>query len=130
MRRLLILCLLLCLSALPVRAETLVDLIADQLRSLGYDRIETESTLLGRTRIEARSVDWDREIIVNPRTGEILRDYSERRSGSSGKSGRSSGGDLLDIKDDDDDEKDDDKKDSDDDRDDDNDSDSDSDGED
>lgn len=130
MRRLLILCLLLCLSALPVRAETLVDRIADQLRSLGYDRIETESTLLGRTRIEARSVDWDREIIVNPRTGEILRDYSERRSGSSGKSGRSSGGDLLDIKDDDDDEKDDDKKDSDDDRDDDSDSDSDSDGED
>ena len=39
-----------------------------------FTRIETEQTWLGRTRIVAEGSQGQREIIVNPNTGEILRD--------------------------------------------------------
>ncbi|MEZ5888546.1 MAG: hypothetical protein R3D56_16935 [Paracoccaceae bacterium] len=58
-------------------AADLVDTILSDLRQQGYDEIEVSRTLLGRTRIEAESAAYHREIIVNPRTGEILRDYWE-----------------------------------------------------
>ena len=41
----------------------------------GYSDITTSQTWLGRTRIIAIGEDSRREIIVNPRTGEILRDF-------------------------------------------------------
>ena len=47
-----------------------------QLKSQGYDDIEVERTWLGRIRIEAENERHEREIIINPRTGEILRDFS------------------------------------------------------
>ena len=72
------------LMALPLRAQTVIDQIAAQLREQGYTRIEVSNTLLGRARIEAKSRDWEREIIVNPRTGEILRDYWEARGKTAG----------------------------------------------
>ncbi len=49
------------------------------LRSQGYREIWFERTLLNRVRITAERRGYDREIVVDPRTGDILRDYSERR---------------------------------------------------
>lgn len=47
-------------------------------------QISVSSTLLGRARIVATSQDGYREIIVNPRTGEILRDVWLSLEGTSG----------------------------------------------
>lgn len=48
--------------------------IVAALRSQGYDEIEVSRTWLGRGRIEAEGPAGSREIIFDPRTGEILRD--------------------------------------------------------
>ena len=45
------------------------------LKAQGYDDIAVERTLLNRERIVARSSTLRREIVLDPRTGEILRDY-------------------------------------------------------
>lgn len=50
--------------------DDLVDILKDQ----GYDQIALEQTLLGRTRILAQKDGGTREIILNVRTGEVLRD--------------------------------------------------------
>ncbi|MFO6464088.1 hypothetical protein ACK8OR_06835 [Jannaschia sp. KMU-145] len=47
-----------------------------RLQAEGFDRIEVSRTLLGRVRIEARGNGQRREIVFNPRTGEVLRDYA------------------------------------------------------
>lgn len=57
-----------------VRAEEPVERILNDLKRLGYQNVSVESTLLRRTRILAQSDEALREIIVNPNTGEILRD--------------------------------------------------------
>lgn len=88
-------------------ARDFADTIVGQLRSQGYSQVTVTSTWLNRTRIFAESRDAQREIILNPRTGEILRDlYTGKDSGSriyddSDNSGRGRGGD--DDNDDDDD---------------------------
>ena len=56
--------------AQDVRSE-----IAAQLREQGYSSVEVSKTWLGRLRFEAVNGAKRREIIVNPRTGEILRDF-------------------------------------------------------
>lgn len=45
-----------------------------QLRNSGYEIIEVSTTLLGRFRIIAQGPEGWREIVINPRTGEVLRD--------------------------------------------------------
>ena len=55
-------------------AKTFTESVLDQLRNQGFDRISVQRTLLGRTQIIARGNGGRREIILNPRTGEILRD--------------------------------------------------------
>ena len=77
----------------PVWAEEPVDRILRDLKKLGYDNISVESTWLRRTRIFAISDEAQREIILNPNTGEILRDLwiPLGKASSSGNSG-----DLLD----------------------------------
>lgn len=50
------------------------DDIVAVLRKQGYETIEVTRTLLGRTRIVATAPWGRREVILNPRTGEILRD--------------------------------------------------------
>ena len=87
----------------PLRAEEPVDRILRDLKRLGYVTVSVESTLLRRTRIFAQSDEAQREIIVNPNTGEILRDLwvplgKASSSGTSGGllgvgSGSGSGGD-------------------------------------
>lgn len=65
------------LSAEDLRAQ-----IAEQLRSQGYANVEITKTWLGRLRFEAFKDDTQREIIVNPRTGEILRDFQSTANGA------------------------------------------------
>jgi hypothetical protein len=55
--------------------ENVQELIVAQLADQGFSRVRISKTLLGRVRIFATSADYSREIIINPRTGEILRDY-------------------------------------------------------
>lgn len=133
----------------PVAAQDagqkLQDALIGQLTQQGFTRVRVSNTMLGRVRIYATSPGKSREIIFNPRTGEILRDYWDDEDDddddlfgtASGSSGSSSGGgdssddrsgpddrdddsddDSDDDKDDDsDDDKDDDEDDSDDDKD-------------
>lgn len=58
----------------PAMAEGVADSIVRQLKRLGFRTVSQERTLLGRVRIVAKRKDGQREIIVNPKTGEILRD--------------------------------------------------------
>mgnify|MGYP000644389250 CR=1 FL=1 len=55
-------------------AVGVTDEIVRQLQADGYTDIVLEKTWLGRIRIRAISPSGTREIIVNPSTGEILRD--------------------------------------------------------
>ena len=70
------------LVAGPARANDFQERLVRQLDRLGYTDIEISRTLLGRAQIIARNGDELREIILNPRTGEILRDYARGESGS------------------------------------------------
>ena len=84
----------------PVQAQDYVGGITGQLRDLGFEQIEVRTTLLGRARIIARSAEGQREIILNPNNGEILRDFWQASPGQSAttqlvdsrNSGGSSGG--------------------------------------
>ena len=64
----------LCLAS-PVLADGRVDAITRQLANQGFGEIKISRTFLGRVRVEALREGREREIIFNPRTGEILRDY-------------------------------------------------------
>ncbi len=65
------------LSAGQALAGTFEDDLVAQLYRQGFSEVEVSRTLLGRIRVVATSATVWREIVVNPRTGEILRDYSE-----------------------------------------------------
>ena len=67
------------LLAVPVWADRLQERIVAQLRAQGYTRIEISRTFLGRSRIVAVSENRWREIVINPSTGLILRDYMVQR---------------------------------------------------
>jgi hypothetical protein len=58
------------------QGDAVAQLLGD-LRAQGYREIWFERTLLNRVRITAERRGYDREIVIDPRTGEILRDYSE-----------------------------------------------------
>lgn len=66
-----------CLWAGLASAQSVQDQIVEQLQDQGFNRITVQRTLLGRTRIEAFSDTLERELVFNPNTGEILRDYWE-----------------------------------------------------
>lgn len=72
----------LCLSlalATPVMADPLQDQVTATLEAQGYEVVSVGHTWLGRIRILAQSDEVRREIVLNPTTGEVLRDYSMRR---------------------------------------------------
>jgi hypothetical protein len=73
----------------PAHSATTEESIVAELREQGFQRIEIRRTLLGRTRILAESSAYEREIILNPATGVILRDYWKTR-GAVGRDGPSS----------------------------------------
>lgn len=101
-------------------AQSAEDSARRQLQRQGFTVTSSRRTLLGRVRILARKGDLRREIVVNPSTGVILRDFTRRLGGddpqpnvlggqgSGGTSGGSGG-----IGDDDDDDGDDDNDDDD-----------------
>lgn len=99
--------------ATPAAAQDYVADIVSQLKQQGFSTIVQERTLLGRVRILASSSDGEREIILNPNTGEILRDLWIPAQGSTRKIAIVDGTDGT--PDDDDDEADDDEDDDDDD---------------
>lgn len=87
-RLVLVLCLVLApLAATAGRADDVRDYIVRELREDGYSDIRLSRTLLGRMRFVATRPDARREIVVNPRTGEILRDYIRFLNSSGGGSG-------------------------------------------
>jgi hypothetical protein len=73
MRHVLMILFLLCPGL--ASAQSVQDQIVSQLTAQGFSRIEVSRTLLGRIKIDARSANLDRELVFNPVTGEILRDY-------------------------------------------------------
>lgn len=109
-------------AALPAFASGFSDKVVRQLRRQGYRDIVVARTLLGRTRITATRGGGLREVVLNPKTGEILRDLwiaadgrsggadlVDDRGGGGGGTGQSGGGaGGLDDDDDDDDDGDDD----------------------
>jgi hypothetical protein len=69
-------------ATLPASAATVEERIAAELQAQGYEIVEANRTWLGRLRFVAETDHIRREIVVNPGTGEILRDYSERAESS------------------------------------------------
>lgn len=80
----LVLAIAVALSGSPLWGQELQDNIVSQLRAQGYSRIEVSRTFLGRTRIVATSDEIWREIVINPNTGLILRDYFVDSSAAKG----------------------------------------------
>ncbi len=68
--------LLFSLWASPVAAAGFEDKIIASLEAQGYAIVEHGFTFLGRLRVVAESADYHRELVFNPGTGEILRDYA------------------------------------------------------
>lgn len=65
-------------------AQSPADSIVKQLQQQGYVEFTVSWTLLGRIHVVAVALDGSqREIVFNPATGEILRDYSRAADGSS-----------------------------------------------
>lgn len=95
--------LILCLAfaTLPgdALADTFRDRVVEELTDDGFTQIRISRTLLGRTRFLATKPGARREIVMNPATGLILRDYLQI-FGDRGSSGSGSG---YDDDDDDDD---------------------------
>ena len=75
MKRLIAISISALVAAGPVSAGTLQDSIVTQLRQQGFTQIEINRTWLGRYRITAKRRALRREIVINPATGTILRDY-------------------------------------------------------
>lgn len=95
------------LTAGMAQAVSFEDAVVAQLRAQGYRTIEVERTLLGRVKISASQTSGRREIILNPRTGEVLRDLWIAAGGSgsmpaiiSGASGSGTSGDDHEDEDD------------------------------
>ncbi len=114
LKRLLIIVLLMVAPPVLADADQVRDLVVRELREDGYSEIRITRTWLGRLRFVARNGNRRREIVVNPATGVILRDYIRwsrdggSESGSKGGSGDSDGEDDDENDDDDDDDEEDD----------------------
>lgn len=57
-------------------AATMSEKVLQNLKAQGYDVVQMDRTWLGRIWVLARSQTLQREIVFNPTTGEILRDYA------------------------------------------------------
>lgn len=68
----------LCLICTPMFAmgQGVQDRILANLQAEGYHRVQISRTFLGRVRVVAQGGDYRREIVYNPTTGEILRDFT------------------------------------------------------
>ena len=80
-------------GTVPALADNEDDII-ERLIEAGFGQIEVTRTLLGRVRIVAFKGNIRRELVINPRTGEILRDVTlvaEGGKSSNGGKGSSNG---------------------------------------
>lgn len=64
-----------------VAAQSVEQSIIAQLTNQGFGNFQISRTLLGRIRIVSQSGTLTREIVFNPTTGEILRDYWQDKDG-------------------------------------------------
>ena len=62
--------------AVPAAAQDIRGEIEAALVAQGYEIVQVGRTWLGRLRVVAQNDEIRREIVVNPTTGEVLRDYS------------------------------------------------------
>jgi hypothetical protein len=87
-------------------AQTVTERVIASLEKAGYRDIEVTRTLLGRTRITGQRGRLTREIVLNARTGEVLRDIIFGTDGSDVSAGLLDDGDRDDdgIPDDEDDD--------------------------
>ena len=74
-RLIIILVLTLAPMSLAAQDQPLRDRVVTILRDDGFAEIRVTRTFLGRLRFVARDDNRRREIVINPRTGVILRDY-------------------------------------------------------
>lgn len=82
-RRFLLLTAVAFVLATPAHAD-FVTAVQRKLQSQGFTEISISYTLLGRSRIIAHGKRGTREIILNPKTGEVLRDLWTSASGATG----------------------------------------------
>lgn len=75
MKRLILASLLAALASPVLGQSSPTDEILAALKNHGYRIVLQERTWLGRERIVAETVGKRREVVFNPGTGEILRDY-------------------------------------------------------
>ena len=69
-----------CLLLAPLSAKAdVVDTVIRQLRADGYSTVTVSRTLLGRARIVGEGGRGAREIVLDRRTGEVLRDWRDDR---------------------------------------------------
>lgn len=68
-------------SPAPALAQSVEEQVRTQLSAQGFTEIDMRRTLLGRLRVVATSETHRREIVINPGSGAILRDYWEERDG-------------------------------------------------
>ena len=93
LKRLLIIVLLCAASPALADADRVRDYVVRELREDGFSEIRITRTWLGRLRFVARTANRRREIVVNPVTGVILRDYvrwlrdEDSKPSSAGKGG-------------------------------------------
>lgn len=73
------------LVASPAFATDIEQSVLSQLRDQGFSTIQRSRTLLGRIRFVAVGPGMRREVILNPRTGEILRDFWKTTDNSAPK---------------------------------------------
>lgn len=76
LKKLLLISVLSCGAALPAFADAVSDRIVANLTAQGFAVVQIDRTWLGRMWILARNDDVQREVVFNPVTGEILRDYT------------------------------------------------------
>lgn len=89
-------------TSVPAFASDPVQAAIARLQAEGFRKIAAERTFLGRVRITAERRGQSREVVLDPRSGEVLRDLTRvsdsdgsgsgsSGSGSSGNSGSGSG---------------------------------------
>lgn len=76
LKKLLLILALSCGAALPAFADAVSDLVIGNLKAQGFTIVQMDRTWLGRMWILARNSEVQREVVFNPVTGEILRDYT------------------------------------------------------
>jgi len=65
--------------------STPLDFLIASLENQGYEINEVSRTWMGRVIVEAKSATHNREIVLDPYSGEILRDYWEMRDTGGGR---------------------------------------------